>query len=424
MSLSPYFLEKNAEQATEFLQRALRWAQDFPACLFLDNQGIAYPGGGFPKMLAVGRPLHPPAQSSPFQWLEEQWAEHGWLFGYLGYDLKNHLEDLNSQNKRLSLLPDMGFFAPEHFIQWREDGRIALYSSTPEQVEREVLSTPLERSHKPMETITFNPLTSKEDYLTTVRRLQPHILEGDIYEINYCMAFEAEAQSFDPVLAYQKLRARSPMPFSAFLKMGEHYALCASPERFLRKDDNALISQPIKGTIKRGRDSQEDEQLKQQLRNSEKEQAENLMIVDLVRNDLARSAAFGTVEVGELFGIYTFEQLHQMISTVKAELRPGFSPIQALANAFPMGSMTGAPKVKSMELIERYEEARRGAFSGAIGFLSPDGNFDFNVVIRSQFYEAAQQKLSYQVGSAITYDANPEYEYEECLLKARGLGIF
>jgi para-aminobenzoate synthetase component 1 len=149
--------------------------------------------------------------------------------------------------------------------------------------------------------------------------------------------------------------------------------------------------------------------------------AENLMIVDLVRNDLAKSSKPGSVKVEELFGIYSFKQLHQMISTVSSIKRENVDPVEVIKNAFPMGSMTGAPKIRAMELIEKYETTKRGVYSGASGYFTPEMDFDFNVLIRSIFYNDTANKLSFQVGSAITYDADPEYEYKECLLKAKAI---
>jgi para-aminobenzoate synthetase component I len=189
----------------------------------------------------------------------------------------------------------------------------------------------------------------------------------------------------------------------------------------LKKEGNRLISQPIKGTIRRGENEAEDQLLRQQLRNDEKELAENMMIVDLVRNDLARSARTGSVKVEEMFGIYAFRQVHQMISTVTAQLKEAIPFTEAIRQAFPMGSMTGAPKIRAMELIDQYEQSRRGLFSGAVGYITPEGDFDFNVVIRSILYNAANHYLSFHVGSAITYDSVPEKEYEECLLKAQAI---
>jgi para-aminobenzoate synthetase component I len=217
------------------------------------------------------------------------------------------------------------------------------------------------------------------------------------------------------------LNAISPTPFSGFFKLKDRYILSATPERFLCKRGNKLISQPIKGTAKRSADLAEDLRIKAALKVNIKEQSENVMIVDLVRNDLTKSAVKGSVKVDELFGIYSFPQVHQMISTISCELDPTVDLIEAIRNTFPMGSMTGAPKIKAMELIDQYERSKRGVYSGSFGCISPTGDFDFNVIIRSILYNAEEQYLSFQVGGAITYAANAEEEYEECLLKASAI---
>jgi para-aminobenzoate synthetase component 1 len=254
-----------------------------------------------------------------------------------------------------------------------------------------------------------------------VEAIRQHIIEGDVYEMNLCQEFFAENVPLEPLATFERLNALTNAPFAAYLRRGEHYLLCASPERFLKKENNRLISQPIKGTRRRHPEPAEDARIREQLRDSIKDRAENIMIVDLVRNDLARNCLPGSVQVEDLFGIYSFQTVHQMISTVTGQLRPGIHPLLALRDAFPMGSMTGAPKVMAMELIEQYERSRRGLFSGALGYFSPDGDFDFNVVIRSILYNAGTGYLSCQVGGAIVYDSVPEQEYEECLLKVRAL---
>ena len=235
------------------------------------------------------------------------------------------------------------------------------------------------------------------------------------------MEFFGKNPQFNPLLAFQKLNAQSPMPFAAFQKFNDKFLICASPERFLKKTDDKIVSQPIKGTIRRGKNLAEDNALKMQLQNSEKERAENMMIVDLVRNDLARSSTAGTVRVEELFGIYSYQNVHQMVSTVTATAKKGISFAEIIKNAFPMGSMTGAPKVSAMKLIEALEDTKRGLFSGAAGYITPNGDFDFNVVIRSILFDQSSGNLSFQVGSAITYDSIPEKEYEEVLLKAEAI---
>jgi para-aminobenzoate synthetase component 1 len=239
--------------------------------------------------------------------------------------------------------------------------------------------------------------------------------------MNYCLEYIAKSRDFDPIHCYHRLNNISPMPFSVLMKMDQLFLASASPERFLKKVDQKIISQPIKGTIKRSFDGAEDERLKLELLNSEKERSENLMIVDLVRNDLARTALTGTVKVEELFGIYTFKRLHQMISTVVSAVDESTSLTEIIRCAFPMGSMTGAPKLRVMEEIDLLEDTRRGLFSGAVGFFTPEGDFDFNVVIRSIAYDRNLGNISFHVGSAITYDSIPEQEYNECLLKAEAI---
>ncbi|MCH7535945.1 MAG: anthranilate synthase component I family protein [Bacteroidetes bacterium] len=254
-----------------------------------------------------------------------------------------------------------------------------------------------------------------------VGQIKEHIQQGDIYEMNFCQEFYADNAVIDPVEVYMGLNEKSPAPFSCFYKFKEKFLISSSPERFLKKTGNKIISQPIKGTVKRGKSDVEDVVLKEILAGNAKEQSENVMIVDLVRNDLSRSARLGTVEVEELFGIYSFEQVHHMISTVSAELKDDIHLVDVIKNAFPMGSMTGAPKVSSMKLIEKYEESKRGLFSGSIGYITPSGDFDFNVVIRSILYNEANQYVSFTTGSAITINSNAEKEYEECHLKGKAL---
>src|SRR5690606_12086207 len=227
--------------------------------------------------------------------------------------------------------------------------------------------------------------------------------------------------SIKPVEIYHALNRISPTPFSVYFKASGRYVISASPERFLCRRGNKLISQPIKGTSPRNPDQVQDEAHKFMLLNNEKEKAENVMIVDLVRNDLTRSARPGSVQVEELFGVYSFRQVHQLISTVVCEKADNLSNTRIIANTFPMGSMTGAPKISALKLAEKYERSRSGVYSGAIGYFGPDGNFDFNVVIRTLLYNASTNYLSFQTGSAITLDSDPEKEYEECILKAQAI---
>jgi para-aminobenzoate synthetase component I len=238
--------------------------------------------------------------------------------------------------------------------------------------------------------------------------------------MNYCIEFYGEAK-IDPADTFLLLNRNNPAPFSCFYRYNNKYLLSSSPERFLAKRGQTLVSQPIKGTIKRGCTPEEDQALKDQLFHDPKERSENVMIVDLVRNDLSRTARDGSVKVKELFGIYTYTYVHQMISTIESTLGENVHFTDAIRECFPMGSMTGAPKVRAMQIIEACEATRRGLYSGAVGYISPTRDFDFNVIIRSILYNGDDQYVSFMAGSAITAASDPEKEFSECLLKAASM---
>lgn len=404
------------------MTRALRWAGQYTQVAYLNPNGHQYLHGPFRHLLACGasRVLKP--QQEHFEALQQDWEQHqDWLFGYLNYDLKNELEQLSSANPDTIGAPLLYFFCPQHVLELQNDCLTVSTTGDPEAVYEAILSASFDESRALSTQVTLQQITSREHYLKTVQQLRDHIEEGDIYEINYCTEFTGIARQLTPIALYEELNRLSPMPFSSYLQLESWHLLSASPERYLKKEGDLLVSQPIKGTRRRGTSAEEDQALIAELRQDPKERAENMMIVDLVRNDLARSCQPGTVTVEELFGINSYEQVHQMTSTVTGRLHPAKSLTDALKGAFPMGSMTGAPKIKVMELIEHYEQSRRGIYSGAAGYLSPEGDFDFNVVIRSIVYEAVKQRLSFMVGSAITWDSDPEQEYEECLLKAAAM---
>ncbi len=400
-----------------FVAQALHWANQFSHVAYYHHSDISYPHSGFRQILAIGCEQElKPVSRDRFEALRAFHA-NDWLFGYLGYDLKNDTEALESCNPDILEFPEIAFFKAQHILFF--DGDSVTIDSEEEGVFESILDTPL-----PHETSDFGPVRaslSQREYIDITQKLRWHIEEGDCYEINFCQEFHGDIKEAHPVELFLELSDISPKPFACFQKWHDQYILCASPERFLKKTGSELISQPIKGTRPRGSTREEDRQLAHELQHDEKELAENMMIVDLVRNDLARSSETGSVQVDELFGIYQFEQVFQMISTVRSALSTDCHFTDAIKNAFPMGSMTGAPKVKVMELIEQYENTKRGAFSGAAGYISPDGDFDFNVMIRSLFLDLQKQLYSFQVGSAITYDAVPENEYDECLVKAKAI---
>ncbi len=407
-----------------FRQRAIAWADQFNHVHLFSNNAYQYPFGGFANMLAADCaeicPMEPYNTFASLQQFHDAYKD--WLIGYLTYDLKNEIEDLQSRNQDYLQFPSAYFYVPRHIIHFTETAISIETLENPEDVYEQIVSQTL-TDPKPLtrSAIEVKQRTTSATYLAHVESIKNHILEGDVYELNYCMEFFAENALLNPWPVYEALNKKSPMPFSVYGRIQDFYLMCASPERFLKKTGNQLLSQPIKGTARRGNSAEEDEKIRIALRNNEKELAENMMIVDLVRNDLAKSAVTGSVKVEEIFGIYTFPQLHQMISSVSATKRPDLPFTEVIRNAFPMGSMTGAPKIKAMELIDQYEQAYRGLYSGAVGYITPNADFDFNVVIRSILYNAKNKYLSFQAGSAITYDALALQEYKECLLKARAM---
>lgn len=409
----------------EFIKKACVWAQQFNSICILDNNRISNALGlqELEFALAVGEADAITGKGEgDWQLLRNFIDKHSGnspVFGYLTYDLKNQLEQLQSTHSDGIGFAPMYFFAPQHLLLIDSNGQLMVMSEDANRIMQEIQATTI--PNFAIEPIKMQARVSKEKYIQTVNDIKENILNGDVYELNYCVEFYAEQQKITPIETYFALQDISPTPFGAFMKWQDRYLICASPERFLRKSLNKLQSQPIKGTVRRAADAVQDEALIQELRNSEKERAENLMIVDLVRNDLAKSSEPGTVAVDELYGIYSFKQVHQMISTVSSTIIDGIHPVEAIENAFPMGSMTGAPKVMSMKLIEKYEQTKRGLYSGSIGYFAPNEDFDLNVVIRSIQYNSVSSYLNFEVGSAITHDSIPEKEYEECLLKAKAM---
>lgn len=408
------------DNINQFKQKALQWASTFEVCCYLDSNNFKDSYSKFDALIAVGVKAEVTAQSgNAFEALANFKSQHnGWMTGFLGYDLKNEIENVSSANPDHLQFPDLYFFVPQHLIVINSD-EVDIQSDDAGAIFKAISKFSIEE--KPSSIFKIQTRFNKAEYINTVNEIKTHINRGDIYVTNFCQEFYAEDAAINPVHIFQKLNEASPNPFACFFKYHQQYILCASPERFLAKRGHKLVSQPIKGTAKRGIDEVVDKAIIQQLRNSPKEQQENVMIVDLVRNDLTRSAIAGTVKVEELFGIYSFQHVHQMISTVVCELDNTIGLVEAIRNTFPMGSMTGAPKVSAMQLMEHYERTRRGVYSGAVGYFSPDGDFDFNVVIRSILYNEVEKYLSFQAGSAITYHANAAFEYEECLLKVKAI---
>ena len=403
----------------------LSWVNQFNICCFLDNQQYNLPHHSVECMAAAGAVQSlATAAGTAFEQLQAFYEQHrDWLFGHLSYDLKNETDGLTSANADGVGFPDLSFFVPEVILQLSEQELlIGAFDARHERIFHEICNIDVPAAPVQHLATPINNRISKEEYIRIIQQLQQHILRGDCYEINFCQEFFAEQVTIDPLQVYCSLSNTSPNPFAAYYKTGQQYLLCASPERYLKKEGERIFSQPIKGTSQRNlTDVAEDVKSKEHLYNSAKDRSENVMIVDLVRNDLSKICEEASVKVEELFGIYSFPQVHQMISTVSGQLRSDIHFIDAIKATFPMGSMTGAPKKRVMQLIEQYEQTRRGIFSGAVGYITPEGDFDFNVVIRSIMYNAGSKYLSFQAGSAITFYSDPEKEYEECLLKAAAI---
>ena len=345
-----------------------------------------------------------------------------YLFGYLGYDLKNEIEVLSSGNNDNIGFPDLFFFRPKYVVEINEN--ISTYkqgkkTDATEKFIRDFFSN--QKADISPIPISLKERISKETYFNRINELKKHLQSGDVYEITFCQEFYAENVTINPLVTYQKLNQKTNAPFSCYLELDGKYLLSGSPERFLRKKGRTLTSQPIKGTARRGKNPTEDKHIKEQLLSSKKERAENVMIVDLVRNDLSRIAVKNSVRVEELLGVYSFPTVHQLISTVSAEHKNNIDFKDIIKALFPMGSMTGAPKISAMKLIEQYEDFKRGLFSGTVGYIEPNGDFDFNVIIRSILYNSATNYISCPVGGAITIQSDKKEEYEECMLKVAAM---
>ena len=414
---------KNISNPQQFKTQLLTWSQQFREVVFLDSNNYPDQYSSYDCILAIDAFTSIQTDyNNAFEDLKQyQQTTCDWLFGYLSYDLKNNIEDLKSTNFDGLNFPDLYFFQPKKlFLMKGHDLEICYLNMCSDEVENDF--TAINQSEKAnfdsQDSIEILQKITKEKYIEQVSKILNHIHRGDIYEANFCMEFFAENAIISPLAKYLKLNEISKAPFSVFFKNNNHFLLSASPERYLKKNGVHLISQPIKGTSKRFSDKLEDQQSKVELYRNPKERSENIMITDLVRNDLSKTAQKGSVKVEELCKVYSFMQVHQMITTITSILNLEFSNIDVLKTTFPMGSMTGAPKISAMKIIEDLEESKRGLYSGTIGYFTPNGDFDFNVVIRSILYNQEENYVSFSVGSAITSLSIPEQEYQECMLKA------
>ena len=415
-------IHKEISDTSLFKLQLLTWAQQFREVVYLDSNDYPQKYSNYDCVIAVDAftSINTDYHNGFEDLKQYQQTSKDWIFGYLSYDLKNDTEELISSNFDGLQFPDLFFFQPKKlFLLKNNQLEIQYLNMCDDEVEEDfelIIETdiPPIRNSNPIE---IQQRISKDFYLEKVTKMLEYINKGDIYEANFCMEFYAETD-INPLDKYFLLNDISKPPFATFFKNNNHFLLSATPERYLKKERDKIISQPIKGTSKRFSDNNEDEISKNILASDPKERSENIMITDLVRNDLSRTAKKGSVKVEELCGIYSFLQVHQMISTITSTLGDQYSALEVIKNSFPMGSMTGAPKISAMKIIEELEETKRGLYSGSVGYFTPNGDFDFNVVIRSILYNSKNNYVSFSVGSAITALSVPELEYEECLLKA------
>ncbi|ARV16075.1 anthranilate synthase component I family protein [Polaribacter sp. SA4-12] len=427
----------SVDDIIEFKNNLLSWAQQFETVLWLDSNNYHQKYSSFDGALAADDFTSIKTDHyNAFEKLKEyQTITKDYIFGYMTYDLKNDVERLSSSNFDGLEFPDLYFFQPKKLIFIKgNDVEFHYLRMVDDEIESdfeiiqkfkdlkiEELGFDSAQPDIQQENIKIKLRIHKDEYHAKVTKVLEHIHRGDIYEANFCQEFYAENSTINPVEVYKHLNHISEPPFASFLKLDDKFALCASPERYLKKEGTKIISQPIKGTAKRLISEFDDAQLALDLQRDEKERAENVMIVDLVRNDLSKTAKIGSVKVEELCKVYSFKQVHQLISTVVSEVEENTHPIDIIQSTYPMGSMTGAPKVSAMKIIENLEETKRGLYSGTIGYFTPDNDFDFNVIIRSILYNEEKKYISYSVGGAITAKSIVEKEYEECLLKAKAM---
>ncbi len=417
------------ENINKIKQQMLSWANQFNICCLLDNNNYINNHSSFEFVVAVGfqKTFTINASLNGYNDLKLFLEKNNdWLFGNIGYDFKNHLFSLTSNKTDHIQFPDLFLFQPEVVITLVGNFlNIQSLTKQPSSIFQEILLTETTFTNEENKTeIKVKPKIKKEEYIEIISKLKNHLQMGDCYEINFCQEFFSENTTLNPLNVYTKLNKISPTPFGAYYKLNDKYLLCASPERFIKKNGENVISQPIKGTAKRDLlDFNNDEKLKNELLKSQKERSENVMIVDLVRNDLSKIANKGSVKVEEFLGLHTYPQVHQMESTISANINSKTNLAYVLQALFPMGSMTGAPKFKVMQLIEQYEQTKRGIYSGSLGYITPQNDFDFNVVIRSIMYNQTTKYANYLVGSAITHYSNAIDEYEECLLKAKAMEL-
>ena len=413
------------KDVSSFKKKLLKWSEKSVTSVFLNSNNHKSQINNYEAILAIDSYSEIPyTRNNSLNKLDNFLKNtQDWVFGYLSYDLKNELENLESKNIDSFDLPNLFFFQPKKIWLVSNSNVEALYLDGNQidddwtEINKINLSEKFSKSNK----IILKERLKKNQYQNKIKLLLDHIKRGDIYEANFCMEWFSQNANIIPSEVYIKLNEISKTPMSAFFKNKNLNLLSSSPERYIKRIKDRVVSQPIKGTSRRDQNDMVDSKLMNELEANIKERSENIMIVDLIRNDLSRFSIPGSVIVKELCKVYPFKQVHQMISTVESKIKSNLSSSEIIKHTFPMGSMTGAPKVKAMNIIEDLEVSARGLYSGALGYIKPSGDFDFNVVIRSLIYDTNTKYLSFHVGSAITSKSKISNEYDECLLKAEAM---
>ncbi len=409
-----------------FKTKLLMWAQQSETIIWLDSNKYNQKYSSFDCVLAIDEftSIKTDYHNAFYKLKEYQSNTKDYIFGYISYDAKNDVEKLTSNNFDGLGFDDLYFFQPKKLIFIKDNTIEFNYLKMIDNqiyTDFEIIKKQSKINIEIQNNINIKLRIHKDEYHKKINDILEHIHRGDIYETNFCQEFYAENTTINPLNVYNHLNEISESPFATFLKIEDKYLLSATPERYIKKEEEKVISQPIKGTAKRLLSKVDDDKIAFNLSRDEKEYSENIMIVDLIRNDLSKTAKKGTVQVEELCKIHSFKQVHQLVSTVVSEVDKKTHPVDIIRNTFPMGSMTGVPKISALKIIEKLEETKRGLYSGTVGYFTPNEDFDFNVIIRSILYNEEKKYISYSVGGAITAKSTSEKEYEECLLKAKAM---
>ena len=392
--------------------------------------------GGITELAGTGPPVH--SRDDPFELLRRELAVDarppqpglpfsGGAIGYLSYDLARRIERLPDQARADAPLPELAVglydwaLVVDHAAQachLVSQGHDPSSSSLWDRLVERFTDPPTSPARPWRLTEPFRSNLERADYLRGFERIQRYIHDGDCYQVNYAQRFQAGV-SGDSWTAYRRLRQVNPAPFGAYLETPAGEILSSSPERFLRLDQDHVLTSPIKGTRPRRADPEADRRQRAQLLASPKEQAENLMIVDLLRNDLGRVCRPGSIQVSRLFEVESFARVHHLVSTIEGDLAPGEDALSLLRACFPGGSITGAPKLRAMQIIEELEGYRRGVYCGAIGYIGWDGRMDTNIAIRTLVRQG--KRLQFWAGGGIVADSQGPQEYQETLDKASAI---